>query len=451
MSSTVFTQQDIYQAALESFDKHGKDRDVIAFNKDLEGNVERLYESVISGNLDDVISFRQLTKVNSNGKVRSIDSPSLRTRILEIAWLDKVKPIYDKANIGVARNCLPGHGITAKIKANSVLHELKHLFYDRRDLRYVLVLDQRHCYQHVNVALYRKAMKDLYRSLGMVPDKALIDFGERVCFNDKRKLPIGTPSSPYIHNIIMLPTDRLMRSCAPFALRYADDCLMAFDNKADLQTAKWRMYNLWWYFYQIRAKRHGVKIVDIDKNGLDFCGYILHRNPNKTVTDHDKGYTTVRRSDMHRAQHATRRNWPCYFGLLRHADTFRQTTNIEQNMKLQQLTQKVRIDREMDAKQIDMRAVEQLPSFTLYNYEIRSNRGTDNWVKALIGVTDNNHPGKELAFEFHGNYQGIIRWLRELEKVYPNREFLPIEEARITNQCGYIFEGSSNQLQYIEP
>jgi len=120
-------------------------------------------------------------------------------------------------------------------------------------------------------------------------------------------------------------------------------------------------------------------------------------------------------------------------------------------MKLQQLTQKIRIDREMDAKQIDMRAVEQLPSFTLYNYEIRSNRGTDNWVKALIGVTDNNHPGKELAFEFHGNYQGIIRWLRELEKVYPNREFLPIEEARITNQCGYIFEGSSNQLQYIEP
>ncbi len=72
-----------------------------------------------------------------------------------------------------------------------------------------------------------------------------------------------------------------------------------------------------------------------------------------------------------------------------------------------------------------------------------------NGVKALIGVTDENHPGKELAFEFHGNYQGIIRWLRELEKVYPNRDFLPIEDARITNQCGYIFEGSSNQMEFI--
>ena len=47
-------------------------------------------------------------------------------------------------------------------------------------------------------------------------------------------------------------------------------------------------------------------------------------------------------------------------------------------------------------------------------------------------------------------YQGIIRWLRELEKVYPHREFLPIEDARITNQCGYIFEGSSNQMEFIE-
>ena len=156
-----------------------------------------------------------------------------------------------------------------------------------------------------------------------------------------------------------------MRSCAPFALRYADDCLMAFDSKADLQAAKWRMYNLWWYFYRMRAKRHGVKIVDIDKNGLDFCGYILHRNTEKTVTDHDKGYTTVRRSIILRAQHATRRNWPCYFGQLRHADTFRKMTTIEQAMKLQQLTQKVRIDREMDAKQIDMRAVEQRRSSAL--------------------------------------------------------------------------------------
>lgn len=75
--------------------------------------------------------------------------------------------------------------------------------------------------------------------------------------------------------------------------------------------------------------------------------------------------------------------------------------------------------------------------------------GPRNWTKVLITKSTKEYPGKELAFEFHGNYQGIIRWLRALEKVYPHKEFLPIEDARITNQCGYIFEGSSNQMEFI--
>lgn len=41
------------------------------------------------------------------------------------------------------------------------------------------------------------------------------------------------------------------------------------------------------------------------------------------------------------------------------------------------------------------------------------------------------------------DYQGIIRWLRELEKM--NIDFLPIEEGRIVNECSYIYEGSINK------
>lgn len=46
-------------------------------------------------------------------------------------------------------------------------------------------------------------------------------------------------------------------------------------------------------------------------------------------------------------------------------------------------------------------------------------------------------------------YQGIIRWLRCLEQ--SGIDFLPIEDARIVNECGYIYEGSTNQIQFIEP
>jgi hypothetical protein len=74
-------------------------------------------------------------------------------------------------------------------------------------------------------------------------------------------------------------------------------------------------------------------------------------------------------------------------------------------------------------------------------------------MKALIGIPEvdpqtNMPTGRIRAREYHGNYQGIIRWLRELEKT--GIDFLPIEDARIVNQCGFIYEGSTNQIQFIE-
>lgn len=58
--------------------------------------------------------------------------------------------------------------------------------------------------------------------------------------------------------------------------------------------------------------------------------------------------------------------------------------------------------------------------------------------------------GRTLAYEFHGNYQGIIQFILAAEKEYGKEALLPLEEAEIENQCGYIFKGSTNQLIYIE-
>lgn len=49
------------------------------------------------------------------------------------------------------------------------------------------------------------------------------------------------------------------------------------------------------------------------------------------------------------------RSWASYFGLLIHADCFQLINRIQDNMKLKDLTQKVRIDRTMDARNIEIR------------------------------------------------------------------------------------------------
>jgi len=68
----------------------------------------------------------------------------------------------------------------------------------------------------------------------------------------------------------------------------------------------------------------------------------------------------------------------------------------------------------------------------------------------LPEVQDGKPTGKTMVREFHGNYRGLYDWILEVEKAFPDKTFLPMENASIVNQCGYMFEGSSNRMNYIE-
>ena len=122
-------------------------------------------------------------------------------------------------------------------------------------------------------------------------------------------------------------------------------------------------------------------------------------------------------------------------------------------MKLQELTKTIRITRDMDAPNIHPSSLLGV-RFTIYNYEIRKdNKGVPNWIKLLIGVeetgTNGEATGKILAYELHGAYTYLINFISECEKVYSKAGLLPLEEMEIVQSCGYIFKGSTNQINYI--
>lgn len=122
-------------------------------------------------------------------------------------------------------------------------------------------------------------------------------------------------------------------------------------------------------------------------------------------------------------------------------------------MNLSSLTSKIKIDRSLDAKNIEIKELLNR-KITIYDYEMRYNAHREaNWIKCLIGYEEieNGEPtGRIAAREFHGNYQGIIQFIQMCEKEFGKKNLLPIEDAEIENQCGYIFKGSTNQLNYIE-
>lgn len=187
---------------------------------------------------------------------------------------------------------------------------------------------------------------------------------------------------------------------------------------------------------------------------LDFCGYVFHRN-NKGVSEHNKGYVTIRKRVAKDAKKCiTNESWSSYFGLLKHCDSYSLMSKIENIMKLRDLTSTIRIDKKMDADNIDVKNLEGIV-FDIVNYEIRSNNKNEpNWIKCLIGIPETNKEGiptgRKLAREFHGNYQGIVNFISKCELTYGKDAILPIADVEIENRCGYVFKGSTNRLEYID-
>ena len=441
----MLSKDDILNAMHKASEGHLRKREVRWMLEHEDDYADQMVSDLESGEYKANLSYRPLERVGVNGKKRDIKTPSLYTRVLQIAFNQAVLPIYRKHDPMIAFNCKERCGITASNRRGSLLHRLKHVFYDRRDLRWGLVIDQRRCYAHVRPKVVRRKL------LALTHDRWLTDFGMSVIFTPEGEFPVGTPSSPLAHHIVMLDFDRMSQTIAPVCLRYADNVFLAAHTREELEQAKWRVKNWWWYDLGLRAKRSETRVFPLS-DGLDFCGFKVIRNPNHGVSDHDKGFTKVRLSTEKRMKRCRDdRAWASYYGILKHADGFRLMTDIEKTMKLHELSQKIRIDRRMDAPNIEVKELADTGIlFAVHDYELRRDReGKANWVKCLIGIPD-AETGKVLAREFHGGYTGIADALELWEKVFGKDAILPIEGCEIVNQCGYIFKGSTNQIKYIE-
>lgn len=439
------TVESFKKAVYRSFKNHSGEQVVIEFKENLDENCRILFEKFNDGTWKELLSYRKMRIVNNNEKVRMVDSPSLITRIYQYVFINILEPIYESKDNYNGLNCKKKCGITSKVKSKSVVHKLKHMYYDLRNLNYVLVIDQRKCYDHVKRKYVRKALKQI------ISDNDFIDCLLDVSFIGEH-FPTGTPASPLIHNILMLKFDMFVKTISGYSIRYADDNILAFETKEEANTAKWMIKNFWWYEMGIRAKKNRTFIEPIVKP-VDFCGYIPERLSDESESN-AKGFMRIRNKTAKTASKCrTDESWASYFGLMKHADCFDLMTKIENTMKLKQLTEKIRIDRELDAPNIEIKELVG-KKFNIYDYKVlKGSKGEPNWVKCLIGFPetedDGTPTGRQSAREFHGSYQAIALFLSQCESVYKKEEILPLEDVEIQQQCGYIFKGSTNQMQYI--
>lgn len=400
--------------------------DVEKFVKDYSTHPALILEEIQSGEYIKKIGFKKLEKVNVNGKRRKILMPDIYTLTMQHISILLLAPYYSAKDPFIGINCKKGCGVNAAKRRGSVVKRVKHIFYDRRDFTHVVIIDQRKCYDHITRKIYRHALK----LLG-VP-KWLIDFSIFVSFMGN-VFPIGTPTSPLAHHIICLTFDKWLKQISSLPVRYADDVLVPAHTVEEANEIKWRIKNFWWYELQMRAKPYNVRIQPMTLPA-DFCGVVFRRNPDKGVCDHNKGYAVIRKNIADRARKSTEKSYPSYFGIFKSVDGYAFLRNLEQrNMNLQQLTEKIRINRSLDAPNISPKDLADAGFyFTIHDYEIRRDKSNEpNWIKCLISYKSDAANGRRISREFHGNYQSIIQFIVACEKVYSKENILPLTGVKI--------------------
>lgn len=440
----MITEETVKEAFKKASKGRSKKPAVVEFRKDLDANCNALADIINQGKVAEHVRYLRLKRKNNNGKWRDIDAPTFLTLVLQHVWLLLTKPLYMAKETGIARNCIEGRGILSDDIDTGLLKPMRRLFYDYRQYTHLVLIDERKCYEHTTVKAYRKGMK----LIGA--DRTLTDFGEAVGFV-RGILPIGTPTSPLMHHIAVFPFDLWVNDNYPQALRYADNVFVPVTSLEEGQQAMWRIKMFWWYELRVRAKSKEQRVISIDSKPVDICGFRLSRLIPRS-DNHGKGLTHIRKSIYHNAIHAeTAASFASYFGILQNADCFVSLKNKCKEMKLNELTSRCKLKRDMDAEVYEPKDVLDLERFDIIDYEIRHDKdGNDNWVNLFCGKKKDGST-KLKAFSFHGNMPCIYNWLRMIEKSFGDRSFLPIEDARLIKRRGYLLDGTAEIIEEIDP
>ena len=209
---------------------------------DISDSVERFAEGV-QERLEELAeelrvgTFRpsDLTRVvipKKNGE-RFLDIPSVRDRIVERAILEHINPAIDPLLGATAFGYRPGLGVADAAQEVVRLRE--------EGYTHVLRTDVHDCFPSLPVALLRRQLEFLIAEPEIL---AVVDLLLDRCtrFPGKGRgvipgLPQGSPLSPLLANLALIPLDEALVDAGFPVVRYADDLVIALEEPGDAPEA----------------------------------------------------------------------------------------------------------------------------------------------------------------------------------------------------------------------
>jgi|SRR5215217_236348 len=247
-----------------------KQRGVITFKKDIEGNIRRLHEKL-----------KACEYKNPPYKVFLIYEPKEREiyvlpyedRIIHHAILQVIGEMFRRNLTKNTFSCITGRGI------HKALRGVKKALQNKVLTRYALKLDVTKFYPSVDHDILK------WMLMRKIKDKRLLKLLFEI-IDSAQGLAIGNYLSQFLGNFYLSPFDHWLKEEMKVkdVFRYCDDVVIFADNKHDLHNLLAAIKAYLWDNLKLDVKGN-YQIFPIESRGLDFLGY---------VNDHDK--TLLRKS-----------------------------------------------------------------------------------------------------------------------------------------------------------
>jgi Reverse transcriptase (RNA-dependent DNA polymerase). len=257
MWDALITKENFEVAQKDSRRGKSTRRQIVAFEKDLESNLEHVRQSVIDG------SFH-----TSRYRSRAIYEPKKRTiyilpynpdRIVQHAIANILIPYFKKIFISDSYACIEGRGqMQASLRTMQAVRRNK----------YCLKCDIHHFYPSID----QKVLSNLYH--GKFRDEEFLRVVDDIIFSfpGGKNMPIGNYMSQWSGNFYLTPLDNFCKHELKIRdyIRYCDDFLLFGDDKAYLHDCRKRIEDFIGENLLLEYSKADVFNI---KQGVDFCGY----------------------------------------------------------------------------------------------------------------------------------------------------------------------------------
>lgn len=259
----ICTRENLFQAYWKARSGKTKTFGVQLFEKDLEGNLEALYQELLSGTYK-TPDYSVFTIYEP--KERLIYRLPFKDRVLHHAIMNVMEGIWVPLFITHTYSCVKGRGIHGALKA--IHRDLG----DKQGTVYCLKMDVKKFYPNIDHAI----LKTIIRK--KIKDKKLLNLLDEI-IDSAPGVPIGNYLSQFFANLYLSYFDHWLKEDrkVKYYYRYADDMVLLAPTKEELHglrkdIGKYLNVNL-----RLDLKSN-YQVFPVESRGIDFVGYVFRHN-----------------------------------------------------------------------------------------------------------------------------------------------------------------------------